>query len=99
MDNMMITTGYNFEGYRIVEYLGIVAADLFYRDYEGLFSFKKDSEIIPDVRADAIKELQRKTEALGGNAIIGYTGFLQNAVGEFSTCFSSTATAVRIEKV
>lgn len=95
MGEVLITTGYNFEGYRIVKYLGIVSANLIIKDYLGGLRFDAE-ENLEKIQDKSIKRLTNKTIALGGNGIIGLQ-FNQFDMGVRS-CFSFIATAVLLGK-
>ncbi|MCJ7836020.1 YbjQ family protein [Cuneatibacter sp. NSJ-177] len=98
MNKVMITMGYNFEGYRIVEYLGIVAVDMIIDPKDvRQFGEKHINEVYTRMREDAIKILKQKVIDLGGNGIIGFNNYIQSPNPAYPRGFSCMATAVRLE--
>jgi uncharacterized protein YbjQ (UPF0145 family) len=79
---MIITTTPNIEGKKITEYKGIVFGEVitgvnFIKDFAaGLTNFfggrsgSYEGELI-QAREDALRELEKRAEILGGNAVIG----------------------------
>ena len=92
MEDVMATTGYNFEGYRIVEYYGIVFTNIEYHNSNNRDEKQRDGVVL-----EGIERLKRQVKALGGNAMIGYSGSIQGCNLNFDAFFC-TATAVRVEK-
>ena len=106
--NHLITTGYNFEGYKINEYLGIVngnsalGSGLFssipatFSDITGESS-NAISKKLQTAKNIAIKKIVSQSIAIGGNAIIGvsisYSTIFNNLL-----CVVATGTSVVIEK-
>lgn len=105
---MLQTTGYNFDGYRIVKYLKVVSSEVVLGT--GLFSSIGSSVAdftgkrsgayerkLEEGKESAIYNLEKETTSLGGNAIIGididYTNFVGDVIGVVAT-----GTAVIIEK-
>jgi len=108
MSGIKMTSGYNFEGYDIVEYLGFVNGQIalssnFLRDLSSNiveWSAQESSAItskLENSSENAIADLIKVAEQRGANAIIGvalnYTSFSNSSVGTVAT-----GTAVRIEK-
>lgn len=79
---MIITTTPNIEGKRITEYKGVVFGEVitgvnFIKDFAaGLTNFfggrsgSYEGELI-QAREDALKELEKRAQMVGGNAVIG----------------------------
>lgn len=96
LQNHMLTTGYNFEGYEIHKYVGIVSEEVvigtgvfselsaslsdFLGDSSGAFSKK-----LKQAKNSALKKLVSTSITKGGNAIIGidfdYITFSNNMIG------------------
>lgn len=107
--NMLITTGYQFEAYKISRYLDIVSADTvlgtgilseFGAGLSDLFGVESDefSSKVQQARESAQKKLILSACEKGANAIIGvdfdYIVLGQNMIG-----VSVTGTAVVVEKI
>lgn len=105
---MLITTGYNFEGYDIVQYLDVLSASIVLGT--GMFSSANASVAdffgtrsnsyehkLQDAKNAAINELKNQTSSRGGNAIIGididYTTFGADIIGVIAN-----GTAVKIKE-
>lgn len=103
------TTGYNFDGYRIVDYKGIVSGETVIGT--GIFSelaastsdlFGVESNSFADkmrgTKQSALMKLKAQSVLVGGNAVIGvdfdYINFSNNMIG-----VSANGTAVVIEKI
>lgn len=97
---MLQTTGYNFDGYRIVKYLKVVSSEVVLGT--GLFSSIGSSVAdftgkrsgayerkLEEGKESAIYNLEKETTSLGGNAIIGididYTNFVGDVIGVVAT--------------
>lgn len=96
MSELLVTTGYNFEGYQIVKYLGVVSATLNPKYYlDGVLMVDVDN-VFKKMKTEAMKRLTEETSALGGNGVIG----LQWHQFEFGIvpCLSCIATAVLLGK-
>lgn len=106
--NHMLTTGYNFEGYTISKYHGLVSGECVLGS--GLISYFEASiantlgtetsgysEKMRNAKQLAIEDMIRQSVALGGNSIIGISysisNLLSNMVG-----ISVDGTSVTIEK-
>ena len=79
---MLITTTNNIEGKKITEYLGIVFGEVvegidFFKDFAAgftnIFGGRSASyeESMTETREAAIREMKKKAESLGANAIVG----------------------------
>ena len=93
---MLTTTGYNFEGYKIIKYLGVISEAVVmgtgflsslsasFADFtggrSGIYADK-----LQKGKSEAMRKLERRAEQLGGNAIIGididYTTFTSDIMG------------------
>lgn len=92
----MLTTGYNFEGYKIKSYLGVISSETvlgtgFLSEFSASFAdfFGTQSKMFEN-KLDSAKQvtmdkLIKKSSILGGNAIIGvdidYIMFSNNIIG------------------
>ena len=96
MGRVLMTTGYNFERYKIVKYLGVMTVNVSPWNY-----IKKSNLMSPDAFQSAINEgveiLTQRTVALGGNGMIGMQ-FQQFMITSMSSCIVCVATAVLLEK-
>ena len=106
-ENHLLTSGYEFEGYKIESYKGIVSGDVVLgtgflselaaslSDIMGIESdeFGKKLKL---AKKSAIKDIIQETITVGGNAIIGinfdYSTFSNNMIG-----VSVNGTAVKVE--
>ncbi len=103
-----ITTGLSFDGYEIVEYLGIISGDVvvgtgFLSELNAgisdVFGTKADGYVkkMRMVKRNAVDILVKEAIEMGGNAIIGvdfdYVTFNNNMIG-----ISANGTAVTIKK-
>lgn len=110
--NMMLTTGYSFDGFRIIKYLDVI----FDEKLEGMGLFKGiastidvafvsltgeeatvASQILNDVKSETKKSLISKAAELGANAIIGIA-YEGFSLGSI-IAVAITGTAVIIEKI
>lgn len=102
-----LTTGNNFEGYRIINYIGLVSGEIvigtgFLTDFKaGIADFfgvesKAYSDKLKDAKKAAVYEMIMESIKSGGNAIIGityeYVTFSGNMIG-----ISVNGTSVKIE--
>ena len=79
LSTMLVTSGYNFEGYRIVKYSGYISGDdamSIDRGTSGFFSSATNvgqslTRSLTQIRKQAIKELKEAAYDLGCNAVIG----------------------------
>jgi uncharacterized protein YbjQ (UPF0145 family) len=77
--NMLITSGFNFDGYTITKYSGYISGDdavQIDRGTQGIFSRATDvsaslMESLVKIRRKALAELKEAAYALGCNAVIG----------------------------
>ena len=107
--NHMLTSGYNFEGYKIVSYNGIVSGEVvlgtgflseFSASISDLFGSVSEEFSAKMVKAKEIATLKMTnlSASKGGNAIIGvdfdYTTFGNNMIA-----VSANGTSVEIEKL
>lgn len=106
---VIITTTPNVEGKKIIEYKGIVFGEVisgvdFIKDFTaGLTNFfggrsgSYEQELI-EARVSALREMERRAEALGANAIVG-VDIDYEVLGQGGSMLMVTAsgTAVRVE--
>lgn len=79
LSNMLITSGFNFDGYKIKKYSGYISGDdaiSIDRGTSGLFSNATNVSVsltrsLVQIRRQAIKELKEAAYDLGCNAVIG----------------------------
>lgn len=78
MARMLISSGFSFEGYKIIKYSGYISGDdavQVKRDTSSWFSKGKHGEDLTDalvqIRRQALKELKEAAFDLGCNAVIG----------------------------
>ena len=77
--NMLITSGFNFDGYRITKYSGYISGDdaiQISRGTDGIFSSATDvgqalTDSLVKIRRQALKELKEAAYDLGFNAVVG----------------------------
>lgn len=109
MEKLMLTSGYNFEGYKITDYIGFYSGECALgtgflstfeagiADFLGSSSSKYEGKL-SKAKAMAISELTALAESHGANAIIGvdvdYTIFSADIMGVVAN-----GTAVRIEAI
>lgn len=106
--NHKLTTGYNFEGYSITNYIGLVSGEIvigtgFLSDFKAsvadLFGVesKAYSDKLKDAKKTALHDMIVESVKNGGNAVIGisyeYVVFSGNMIG-----ISVNGTSVKIEK-
>ena len=109
LENMLITSGYNFEGYKITEYKNMVSGECalgtgflseFSASVSDLFGSSSSafSEKMYTAKEEALKIMKNRCAQLGCNAIIGvdydYITFTNNMIGVIAN-----GTAVKIEKL
>ena len=76
---MLISSGFNFEGYKIVKYSGYISGDDSFsidRGYEGFFNSATNvgeeiTKALVKIRRNALNELKDAAYDLGCNAVIG----------------------------
>ena len=77
MSQMLITSGFNFEGYRIVKYSGYISGDdaisvdRGYAFFDNVGVKDKLMDSLTVIRRNALKELKEAAYNLGCNAVIG----------------------------
>lgn len=106
---MLVTSGFNFEGYRITRYLGFFSGETalgtgvfseFFAGAADLFgtTSTKFADKLETAKNYAITELEKKAQRAGANAIIGldvdYNMFMSNLIGVIAN-----GTAVCVEKI
>lgn len=107
-DRLLVTTGYSFEGWRIVEYMGIISGEValgtgYFSDWEAALSDFSGMESeaysgkLTRAKEIALDRMKEACARKGGNAIIGadfdYVTFTGNMMGVIAN-----GTAVRVEK-
>lgn len=109
LSHMLFSTGYNFEGYKIVEYCDIVSAEtvlgtgmfselsLAVNDFLGTSSNAYQSKLA-NAKKDAQDKLKVVAASCGANAVIGID-FDILTLGNNAIVVSANGTAVKIEKV
>ena len=109
---ILITSGYNFEGYKITKYSGYISVDDATQvNRGGLFSDKGQglTDALVVIRRQALKELKEAAFALGCNAVIAvdfdYLTFEPETIEgtihyyePYVVCVTANGTAVTIEK-
>lgn len=110
IDSHMLTTGYDFQGYKIEKYIGLVSgecvigtgiiADLFsdFSDISGTKS-KTFSNKMKEIKSFAIKEMIEDSIYIGGNAIIGITYDHITFSGKNMIGISVNGTSVKITSI
>lgn len=106
--NHMLTTGYNFEGYAISKYHGLVSGECVLGS--GLISYLEAgitntlgmetsgySEKMRKAKQLALEDMVRQSVSLGGNSIIGISYSISNLVSNMIG-ISVNGTSVTIEK-
>ena len=96
MSEVLITTGFKFEGYHIVKYLGIVSASVWPKPYLGRTCRIDVDTVFKKIQTEAMKRLTEEANALGGNGVIGLQ-WNQIEIG-ITPSLSWVATAVLLEK-
>ena len=110
MKTHMVTTGYNFDGYKITSYLNVISAEVVlgtgifsslgsqFADLTGTRSGSYERKL-ESAKENALNELKKQAEFLGGNAIIGididYTTFTSDILGVVA---NGTAVVIEPEK-
>ena len=108
-NSLLVTSGYNFEGYKITEYKNMVSGECalgtgflseFSASVSDLFGSSSSafSEKMYTAKEEALKIMKNRCAQLGCNAIIGvdydYITFTNNMIGVIAN-----GTAVKIEKL
>jgi len=105
----MLTTGYNFEGYKITKYKGIVSGEVllgtglfseFSADISDIFGTESTlfSDKLENAKKISLKKLVGKSIEAGGNAIIG-VDFDYISIGRNMIGVAANGTSVIIERV
>lgn len=109
MKDIMFTSGYNFEGYEIIDYLGFVNAQTalgsnFFKGIAAGVTEMSDAESekltskLEQVNESALEKLKKVAERKGADAVIGielnYTQFANYSVGTIAS-----GTAVKLKKL
>ncbi len=102
-DSFMRTSGFSFEGYRIVKYIDVVSAETILTNlfYNNLFSDPDHlSENLQEAREEAMQKFIAKCVEKGANAAIG-VDFNYVAFSTHNSSFAVIAhgTAVKIEEL
>lgn len=96
---MVLTTTNSIEGFRIVEYKGIVTGNSFYTKTKFSFKTEKNKQIIDDLisqtKEDAFQKLQLNASNLNANAVIGISVDFETVNGSYFF-ISVTGTAVSV---
>lgn len=110
VDNYMLTTGYDFIGYKIKKYIGIVSGQIvlgtgFLSEFTASFSdffgvqSEKFATKLEQAKQAALEKMVVKSDVKGGNAIIGvdfdYITFHGNMIGVIA---NGTSVVVEEEK-
>ena len=109
LTNFPMTTGYNFEGYRITEYRGVVSSATvlgtgFLSDVSAIVSdaFGTESNALEtkiiSARNSAKEKLVRKAHEIGGTGLIGIDYDLSVLAGN-AIAILATGTAVVVERI
>lgn len=108
-NNLLITSGFNFEGYTITEYLGVLSGECalgtgFFSSIEASVSdfygskSRSYSKKLKSAKETALQQLYVQVKEVGGNAIIGldidYTSFTADIMGVIAH-----GTAVKVSKI
>ncbi len=108
MDDYMLTTGYEFDGYKIKKYMGVISGQVvlgtgFLSEFTASFSdffgvqSEKFATKLEQAKQAALEKMVMKSDVKGGNAIIGvdfdYITFHGNMIGVVAN-----GTSVVIEK-
>lgn len=95
-EKQLLTTGYDFSGYKIVQYLGVISGEVvlgtgFLSEFSASFSdlfgeeYGAFADKLETAKDASIKKLTLKSAEKGGNAIIGvdfdYITFASNMIG------------------
>lgn len=109
VDDVLISSGYDFEGYKIQKYLGFLSGETalgtgFLSEYTASFSdffgieSNSFSNKLRQAKSASIRKLKQLVHDIGGNAIIGvdidYHTFTGNMIGVIAS-----GTAVIVEKI
>lgn len=106
---IMVTSGYGFEGYRITKYSGYISGDASIQINRGGVTGDILENGLSSIRRKALSELKEAANALGCNAVIGvdydYLTLEQETISgpthyyePYIICVTANGTAVTIEK-
>lgn len=110
---MLITSGFNFEGYRITHYLGFFSGETalgtgvfseFFASWADFFGTESNSfaDKLEEAKHYAMDSLISKVRAAGGNAIIGldvdYNMFMSNMIGVIANGTAVCVESIGVEK-
>lgn len=105
--HMLTTTGYNFEGYKIVKYIGVISAETVLgtsalsdltssvADFFGGKSISYTTALTK-AKTDALQKLIKRASGVGANALIGIA-YNISVIGNNMLIASCDATAVVVE--
>lgn len=105
--SMLTTTGYNFEGYKITKYIGVISAETvlgtsalsdFTSSVADFFGGKSISytTALTKAKTDALQKLIKRANSVGANALIGIA-YNISVIGNNMLIASCDATAVVAE--
>lgn len=106
LKNHMLTTGFWFSGYDIVDYLGLVSGEIYiggltWKLVSSVNSLQYDTSLsskVKEAKNAAIAQMIRDSSSLGGNGIIGISFVLNQSFGDRAMYISVNGTAVQIKK-
>ncbi|PKG51985.1 YbjQ family protein [Olleya sp. 1-3] len=100
---MILTTTNSIEGFRIVEYKGIITGTSF--EMKTKFSFKTEknknitTDVIDEAKEHAFQELQTNASNLNANAVVGISVDMEIVNGShFYVSVTGTAVSVATDK-
>ena len=110
VNSHMLTTGYDFHGYEIEEYKGLVSGDCvigtgimaeLFSDFSDLTGSKSKtfSNKMKEIKQDALNEMIEDSIKLGGNAVIGIQYDHITFSGKNMIGISLNGTSVKIKKI
>lgn len=109
ISKLMVTSGYDFEGYRIVKYSGYISGDDSVQINRGGVTGDVLTQGLSIIRRNALSELKDAAYDLGCNAVVGvdfdYLTLEQETIKgtthyyePYVICVTANGTAVKIEK-
>lgn len=105
-DDHMLTTGYNFEGYRIERYIAVVTGSYvlgtgfragfsaMVADFSGT-SCDEFAETLENAKDEAVKKMVKKSVSLGGNAVIGIDFDYMQLAGMIGVIANGTSVSIK----
>lgn len=104
--NHMLTTGFEFCGYDIVEYLGLVSGEIYiggltWKLVSSVNSLQYDTSLsskVKEAKKAAIEQMIHDSSFMGGNGIIGISFTLNQSFNDRAMYISVNGTSVQIEK-